>query len=184
VFAPSSKARLTNHDLGRFPDDTHFHRIARVVCAAGCLPRKELFEAWEVARRFAAVSAAAASSTCAPGMGCSARSCCCSTTRPPSMLLLGEATNPSNRFYEAFGAERLCSSAGEFHGGYGWRDLRLLVTKGKQTTLWVRAVVSADRRVARRDNERPDASCERRVQREAQQSREEELAAAASSHCQ
>jgi hypothetical protein len=51
VFARSSKARLTTHDLGRFPDDTLFHRIARVVCRAGCLPRKELFEAWEVARR-------------------------------------------------------------------------------------------------------------------------------------
>jgi len=51
MFTPSSKARLTSHDLARFPDDTHFHRIARAVCAAGCLPRKELFEAWEVARR-------------------------------------------------------------------------------------------------------------------------------------
>jgi Methyltransferase domain len=51
VFAPSSKARLTKHDLRRFPGDTLFHRIARVVCGAGCLPRKELFEAWEVARR-------------------------------------------------------------------------------------------------------------------------------------
>jgi hypothetical protein len=44
-----------------------------------------------------------------------------------SMLLFGEAPNPSNGFYEAFGAERLYSSSGEFHGGYGWRDLRLLV---------------------------------------------------------
>jgi len=51
MFAPSSKSRLTNHDLGRFTGDTLFHRIARVVCGAGCLPRKELFEAWEVARR-------------------------------------------------------------------------------------------------------------------------------------
>jgi ribosomal protein S18 acetylase RimI-like enzyme len=34
-----------------------------------------------------------------------------------SMLLFGEATNPSNGFYEAFGAERLYSSGGEFHGG-------------------------------------------------------------------
>lgn len=46
-----------------------------------------------------------------------------------SMLLFGEATNPSNGFYEAFGAERLYSPAGEFHGGYGWRDLRFLATK-------------------------------------------------------
>jgi Methyltransferase domain len=51
VFVPSSKARLTHHDLARFAASTHFDRIARAVCAAGCLPRKELFEAWEVARR-------------------------------------------------------------------------------------------------------------------------------------
>ena len=46
-----------------------------------------------------------------------------------SMLLFGEARNPSNGFYEAFGAERLYTKSGEFHGGYGWRDLQLLVTK-------------------------------------------------------
>lgn len=40
-----------------------------------------------------------------------------------SMLLFGEASNPSNGFYESFGAERLYSDKGEFHGGYGWRDL-------------------------------------------------------------
>lgn len=28
-----------------------FDRLGRAVCEAGCLPRKELFEAWEVARR-------------------------------------------------------------------------------------------------------------------------------------
>jgi hypothetical protein len=50
-FAPSSKGRLTPYDLGRFPDDTLFHRLARAVCHSGCLPRKELFEAWETARR-------------------------------------------------------------------------------------------------------------------------------------
>jgi ribosomal protein S18 acetylase RimI-like enzyme len=44
-----------------------------------------------------------------------------------SMLLFGEATNPSNGFYEAFGAERIYSDAGEFHGAYGWRDLNTLV---------------------------------------------------------
>jgi hypothetical protein len=51
VFSPASKDRLTEHDLGRFPGETLFDRIARAVCHAGCLPRKELFEAWEVARR-------------------------------------------------------------------------------------------------------------------------------------
>ena len=43
-----------------------------------------------------------------------------------SMLLFGDAASPSNDFYEAFGAERLYSPEGEFHGGYGWRDLRQL----------------------------------------------------------
>jgi len=51
VFSPSSRGRLTSRDLGRFPGDTLFHRLARAVCGAGCLPRKELYEAWEVARR-------------------------------------------------------------------------------------------------------------------------------------
>jgi ribosomal protein S18 acetylase RimI-like enzyme len=44
-----------------------------------------------------------------------------------SMLLFGDARNPSNGFYEAFDAERLYAESGEFHGGYGWRDLRPLV---------------------------------------------------------
>lgn len=51
TFSHASTARLTPHDLGRFPGDTLFERVARAVCEAGCLPRKELYEAWEVARR-------------------------------------------------------------------------------------------------------------------------------------
>src|SRR5258706_6675091 len=50
-FCPSSRARLTDRDLDRFVGDTLFDRLARAVCHAGCLPRKELYEAWEVARR-------------------------------------------------------------------------------------------------------------------------------------
>ncbi len=50
-FLLSSRSRLTARDLPRFQGATLFHRIARVVCAAECLPRKELFESWEVARR-------------------------------------------------------------------------------------------------------------------------------------
>lgn len=47
----SSKNRLNEKHLQRFSSDTLFDRIARTVCRAGCLPRKELYEAWEVARR-------------------------------------------------------------------------------------------------------------------------------------
>lgn len=50
-FSHASKGRLTARDVGRFPGTTLFDRVARAVCTAGCLPRKELYEAWEVARR-------------------------------------------------------------------------------------------------------------------------------------
>jgi len=35
----------------RFGGDGLFDKVARVVCGADCLPRKELYESWEVARR-------------------------------------------------------------------------------------------------------------------------------------
>jgi hypothetical protein len=50
-FSHGAKARLTRHDLARFPSDSLFDRVARAVCEAEVLPRKELYEAWEVARR-------------------------------------------------------------------------------------------------------------------------------------
>jgi hypothetical protein len=51
AFDPSSRKKLTRRDLARFPDPTLFHKLARVLCDAECLPRRELFEAWAVARR-------------------------------------------------------------------------------------------------------------------------------------
>jgi hypothetical protein len=51
AFASGSRNRLTEHDLDRFSGDTLFDRVGRALCHAGCLPRKELYEAWEVARR-------------------------------------------------------------------------------------------------------------------------------------
>jgi hypothetical protein len=50
-FDHGSRSRLSPRDRGRFPDGSLFHKLGRVVCDADCLPRKELFEAWEVARR-------------------------------------------------------------------------------------------------------------------------------------
>jgi hypothetical protein len=50
-FSRNSRDRLTEYDLGRFPGETMFHHVGRVVCRIGRLPRKELYEAWEVARR-------------------------------------------------------------------------------------------------------------------------------------
>lgn len=51
TFDPASRSRLSSHDAYRFEGDTLFDRIARALCEADCVPRKELFEAWEVARR-------------------------------------------------------------------------------------------------------------------------------------
>src|SRR3954470_18992154 len=51
MFSASSRNRLTVHDVGRFAGDTLFDRVARAACRARCLPRKELYETWEMARR-------------------------------------------------------------------------------------------------------------------------------------
>jgi hypothetical protein len=50
-FSRSSRNRLTDRDLARFGGQTLLDRVGRAVCHAGCLPRKELYEAWETARR-------------------------------------------------------------------------------------------------------------------------------------
>lgn len=46
-----------------------------------------------------------------------------------SMVLFGDALNPSNGFYERLGAVRLLSPEGGFHGGYGWPDLGKLIAR-------------------------------------------------------
>ncbi len=51
TFAMGSRSRLGEKDLGRFTGDTLLERVGRAVCTASVLPRKELFESWEVARR-------------------------------------------------------------------------------------------------------------------------------------
>lgn len=50
-FSHSSRNVLNSHTAERFTGDTLFEKIARVVCQAQCIPRKELYEAWETARR-------------------------------------------------------------------------------------------------------------------------------------
>jgi len=43
-----------------------------------------------------------------------------------TMVLFADPQNPSCYFFEALGGERLVDANGEFHGGYGWRDLKTL----------------------------------------------------------
>ena len=47
----SSKNRLTPQQQSLFPGDNLFDKLARAVCRAGTLPRKELYETWEMAKR-------------------------------------------------------------------------------------------------------------------------------------
>jgi len=47
----SSKNRLTPGQQSLFPGSSLFDKLARAVCRAETLPRKELHEAWEMARR-------------------------------------------------------------------------------------------------------------------------------------
>ncbi|PLX78818.1 MAG: methyltransferase domain-containing protein [Desulfuromonas sp.] len=47
----ASKNRLNQYHSHLFSSNSLFDRVAGAVCRAGCLPRKELYEAWEVARR-------------------------------------------------------------------------------------------------------------------------------------
>lgn len=43
--------KLTPRAARHFEGDTLFDRIGRAMCGADCLPRKELYESWELARR-------------------------------------------------------------------------------------------------------------------------------------
>ena len=102
MFSPGSRGRLTDRDLGRFPDDTLFHRLARTVCHAGCLPRKELYEAWETARRVRRLFRGGRVVDLAADTACSRTSCCCSTIRRPGALVVDTALPPSSaRLHDA-----------------------------------------------------------------------------------
>lgn len=48
---PHSRKRLHKPSKVAFTGEQLFDRVARAVCDAECLPRKELYESWEMARR-------------------------------------------------------------------------------------------------------------------------------------
>jgi len=50
-LSKSSRNILNRRTAVRFTGETLFDRVARAVCEAECLPRKELYEAWETAKR-------------------------------------------------------------------------------------------------------------------------------------
>lgn len=50
MHGTGSRNRLTPHQLDLYPGSNLFARLAQAICKASVLPRKELHEAWEVAR--------------------------------------------------------------------------------------------------------------------------------------
>ena len=96
----SSKNRLTDKEVFLFPGDTLLDKLGRTVCEAGCLPRKELFEAWEVARRVRRRFRGGRVVDLACGHGLTA-----------ALLLLLDDTSP-----EAYAVDRsIPASAGKLH---------------------------------------------------------------------
>lgn len=96
MFSPSSRGRLTDHDLDRFSGDTLFHRIARAVCHAGCLPRKELYEGWEVARRVRRIFRGGRVVDLAGGHGLLAQIMILLDDSSPNALVVDKALPPSS----------------------------------------------------------------------------------------
>ena len=80
TFSRASHGRLTAHDLGRFPGESLFDRIARAVCAASACRARSCTKPGRWRGASGACAAAAAWSISGAGTGCSPTSCCCSTT--------------------------------------------------------------------------------------------------------
>ncbi len=97
TFSPASRSRLTDRDLGRFSGETLFDRIARAVCAAGCLPRKELYESWEVARRVRRIFRGGRIVDLGAGHGLLAQMLLLLDDQSPEALVVDKAIAPSAR---------------------------------------------------------------------------------------
>lgn len=95
AFDRSSPNRLTPHDLGRFAGPSLFDRLGRAVCEAGCLPRKELFEAWEMARRVRRLFRGGRIVDLAGGHGLLAQALLLLDDSSPSSVVVDEAVPPS-----------------------------------------------------------------------------------------
>jgi hypothetical protein len=105
-FSHASRGRLTDRDLGRFAGTTLFDRLGRAVCHAGCLPRKELYEAWETARRVRRLFRGGRVVDLAGGHGLLAHAMLLLDDSSPRALVVDPAPPPSGaRLHEAIVAQ-------------------------------------------------------------------------------
>lgn len=106
TFAHGARSRLTVYDLPRFAGGTLFDRIGRVVCGVGRLPRKELYEAWEVARRVRRWCRGGRVVDMAGGHGLLAHVMLLLDDSSPEALVVDPAPPPSSgALHDAFAAE-------------------------------------------------------------------------------
>jgi hypothetical protein len=97
TFSHAAKTRLTDRDLGRFSGDSLFDRLGRAVCHAGCLPRKELYESWEMARRVRRIFRGGRIVDLAAGHGLLAHVLLILDDSSPSALVVDKVLPPSSR---------------------------------------------------------------------------------------
>ena len=131
AFAPGARGRLTSYDLERFGGNTLFDRIGRVVCGVGRLPRKELYETWEVARRVRRWCRGGRVMDVAGGHGLLAHLMLLLDDSSPEAIVIDPATPPSSvALHAAFAAEwprlreRISYVAGDVgHVAFGAADV-------------------------------------------------------------
>jgi hypothetical protein len=105
-FSRGAHTRLTAHDLGRFASDTLLDRIGRVLCGLGRLPRKELYEAWEVGRRVRRFCRGGRVLDVAGGHGLLAHIMLLLDDSSPEALVIDPAPSPSGAaLHQAFAGE-------------------------------------------------------------------------------
>ena len=129
TFSTSSTGRLTDRDLGRFPGETLFDRVARAVCHAGCLPRKELYEAWEVSRRVRRLFRGGRVVDLGGGHGLLAQLMILLDDTSPSAVVVDKSIPPSSDKLHAALVESWPRLAGRIHFVQaGLEDFQLLAT--------------------------------------------------------
>ena len=112
----ASRKKLQIGAQRHYPADTVFDRIARAVCRARCIPRKELYESWEVAKRVRRHLRGARIVDLACGHGLLAYMLAIINPRTDTILAVDQKLPPS--------AERLAASLEET-----WPDLADRVTR-------------------------------------------------------
>jgi hypothetical protein len=157
AFSRGARDRLTEYDVERFRGGTLFDRVGRVVCRIGRLPRKELYEAWEVARRVRRWCRGGRVVDVAGGHGLLAHLMLLLDDSSPAALVVDPARPPSSvELHAALTAEWPRLVGRVLHAGCSIREVPLVATDlvvsshacGALTDAILEAATAASARVA------------------------------------